>query len=111
MKELRTWSGANAFRYEGSVSTGITIHCGDGFSRTYRISHDAILDTLGRFSGKTTPVGCHRTAPPEGSIGDWLRVHHKRGGIMSYLGSILVQEGFARRTPEGLISIARFRFD
>ncbi|MGA2742415.1 MAG: hypothetical protein ABSG65_33875 [Bryobacteraceae bacterium] len=60
-------SGKQRFRYEFARSTlDVRVFCGQGFSR------------------------------PPGSIGDWFKVNWKRGGIISYLGPILIEEGYAK---------------
>ena len=105
---LSTWSGESAFRYDGSVSTGITIHCGTGFSRHYSLSTSQLQQVVALFAGREVRIGTHRTAPPTGSIGDWIRLRFKRGGIMSYLGPILIEEGYAEPGSEAdMIKIKR----
>jgi len=95
--ELQTWSGKKRFRYEFSRSTlDVRIFCGEGFSRIYQVEGQAIRAALRQFCGKETPAGTNRTNPPTGSIGDWFLVNWKRGGIISYLGPILIEEGYAK---------------
>ena len=96
-KTLPTWSGESSFRYEGSVTTGITIRCGSEFSRRYSLCASQLREVLTLFAGREVPIGTHRTAPPKGSIGEWILLHFKRGGMMSYLGPILIEEGYAQR--------------
>jgi hypothetical protein len=94
---LQSWSGRKSFRYEFSRSTlDVQIFCGKKFSRKYRVDGACLRAVLLKFSGKDSPAGTNRTQPPPDSIGDWLRVHCKRGGIMSYLGPILIEEGYAK---------------
>jgi len=97
-KVLHTWSGKQSFRYEFDRSTlDVRIFCGQEFSRTYQVEGQAVRAALLEFSGGETPAGTNRTHPPHASIGDWFRVNCKRGGIMSYLGPILIEEGYAKR--------------
>jgi len=80
----------------GQRSQGNNISHGRGilpplqFER-YRVAPDT------EFSGREVKIGTHRTAPPDGSIGDWIKGRFKLGGIMSYLGVVLVEEGYAER--------------
>jgi hypothetical protein len=96
-KELPTWSGRKRFRYTGSVKTGVAVECGKDFAHSYSLDRFQLKEVLMRFSGREVKVGTHRTNPPDGSIGDWIRVEYKLGGFMSYLGPILLEEGFAER--------------
>jgi hypothetical protein len=108
-KIMRTWAGAKEFKCLGSVRGGLQIHCGEGYSRSYAITAAELLQALTVFSGQEVKIGTHRTAPPDGSIGDWLRRKFRKGGIMSYLGPVLIEEGYAERGSEkDLIRIKRF---
>jgi hypothetical protein len=99
--ELPTWGGKQRFRYEFDRSTlDVRIFCGDNCSRIYQLDGASLREALVKFSGKESLAGTHRTEPPPDSIGDWLRVHCKRGGIMSYLGPLLIHEGYAKRGTE-----------
>ena len=97
MKTLFPWSGLREFRCEGSVPKGITFHTGVGFSHPYSLNATELHQILTEFSGREVKIGTHRTAPPDGSIGDWIKGRFKLGGIMSYLGVVLVEEGYAER--------------
>jgi hypothetical protein len=79
------------------MDQGFDIHCGENFSRLYNITSAQLREALIKFSGRDVKIGTHRTDPPVGSIGDWLRQRFHRGGIMSYLGPILIAEGYAER--------------
>jgi hypothetical protein len=70
---------------------------GNGFAHSYSLDPLQLKKTLAQFSGREVGIGTHRTNPPDGSIGDWIRVEYRLGGFMSYLGPILIEEGFARR--------------
>ena len=72
-KILLTWSGEKKFRYDGSVSTGITIQCGTGFSRHYSLNTSRLRQVVTLFAGREVRIGTHRTAPPEDSIGLWFQ--------------------------------------
>lgn len=106
---MRTWTGAKEFKYSGQIGEGLKIHCGKGFSRLYTMTASELREALTEFSGREVKIGTHRTAPPDGSIGDWMRRKFRKGGIMSYLGPILIEEGWASRGSEAdLIRIKSF---
>jgi hypothetical protein len=94
---MRTWTGASDFKYSGSVRAGLQIYCGEGFLRRYAITATELREALVAFSGREVKIGTHRTAPPDGSIGDWIRRKFRKGGIMSYVGPILIEEAYAVR--------------
>jgi hypothetical protein len=52
---------------------------------------------LGHFGGCTVDIGTSRDNPTEGSVGEWLQTHVCKTAIASYVGAILVEEGYARR--------------
>ena len=97
---LQTWSGRSEFKYVGTVSSGVRISCGQGFSHDYEMSATELRKALTEFSGREVKIGTSRTAPPDGSIGDWVRKAFRKGGIMSYIGPILIEEGYASRGSE-----------
>jgi hypothetical protein len=97
---LRTWSGKKEFKYSGTVESGVRISCGQAFSHDYEMTAAELWQALIEFSGREAKIGTHRTAPPDGSIGDWIRKRYRKGGIMSYVGPILIEEGYAVRGSE-----------
>lgn len=107
-KTLSTWSddGNTYFRYEGSVVQGTTIHYGDGFRWQAVIGSQDYARLLRRFSGKETRIGTSKDKPPAGSVGEWVKANVTRSGLMSYIGPILVAEGYAVKPKRGYI---RFR--
>jgi hypothetical protein len=103
-KTLLTWGrGGETFEYEGSVLGGTTIHYGDGYQWSATISGADYARLLGRFAGKEVAVGTSKTQPPPGSVGEWVKANINRSGLMSYIGAILVEEGYAIKPMPGRI--------
>ena len=95
MKKLATWAGRSEFTYEGSVTTGTTIHYGSNFSTTVSANKYAAL--LKRFKGLEVNIGTSRDRAPEDSVGDWLQKNVTLTAIASYVGAILIDEGYAKK--------------
>jgi len=95
MPELLTWGGRSRFSYTGSVCDGTNITYGSGF--TIFISADHYQRLLNHFKGRRVPCGTSRTNPPRGSLGEWLMTNITRTAIASYVGAILVHEGYATK--------------
>lgn len=99
--DLETWGGLAGFRYSGSVRLGTKITYG-------RMKHASITAEeyralLRRFRGTTVNIGTTRTYPPGGSVGDWLMANVTRSGIASYVGPVLVAEGYAEKVDGPMI--------
>jgi hypothetical protein len=99
-RALLTWAGRSEFRYSGSVTDGITIRFGNGFRFRAQVSAEDFAALLKRFSGLTVKIGTSRDAAPAGSLGAWLREHVTRVAIASYVGPVLIAEGYAERGTE-----------
>jgi hypothetical protein len=95
MKTLPTWAGRSEFEYDGSIATGTTINYGSGFSTTVSASQYAAL--LQHFKGQSPNIGTSRDRAPAGSVGAWLQRNVTPTAIASYVGAILVHEGYAVR--------------
>jgi hypothetical protein len=95
MQTLPTWAERSKFSYSGSVTHGTKITYGEGFSVTVSVSEYSAL--LKHFRGKTVDIGISRTDPPPGSVGEWLQSQVTKTGIASYVGPILIAEGYAER--------------
>jgi len=90
---MLTWSGESCFCYYGSVKEGTSIRYGSGhLVDVSRQNYTALLD---HFRGKEVEVGTSRTKPPEGSVGKWLQQNVTKTAIASYVGPILIEEGYA----------------
>lgn len=95
MKKLETWGGRSSFTYEGSVKDGTKIVFKSGV--VLKISTEEYKKILNYFKGKTVNIGTSRTVPPEGSLGKWIELNLSKTGTTSYIGSILINEGYASR--------------
>ena len=92
-KKLPTWGGRSSFSYVGSVETGTRITYGSGF--VTNVSAVQYQKLLNHFKGKRVPCGTSRTKPPRGSLGEWLMENVTKTAAASYVGRILVWEGYA----------------
>jgi len=95
--ELSTWRGRSKFKYSGSVSTGTVIRCGKEFRWEARMSEEQWERLLSHFRGRMVSIGTSRTDPPPDSVGEWLQEHVTKTAIASYVGPILIHEGYASR--------------
>ena len=101
-KISQTWAGKTEFNYSGSVTEGTTIPL-YGAQRVL-ISSSNYESLLEHFRGCTVDLGTSFN-PPGGSIGEWLRSNVTRTKIASYVGAILIAEGFAERVGKFGIKI------
>lgn len=106
MRRLPTWGGRSEFKYTGSVETGTHIRYGRKGWRQF-VSRNQYGALLERFAGQTVPIGTSRDSAPADSVGAWLQKHVTKTAIASYVGSILLHEGYAERGSEA--SEIRFR--
>ena len=100
-KSLKTWGGKKLFSYEGSVKEGTAIYYGEG--RKMEFQAEIYSTLLKKFCGKEVPIGTSRTDPPKGSLGEWVRDYIGGPAAMSYVGAILIAEGYATRVRPGYI--------
>ena len=94
-KKLATWAGRSKFEYEGSVSVGTKIRYGRGWSVS--VSAEQYQALLKHFRSAEAEMGTSRDAAPEGSVGAWLQENVTKSAIASYVGPILLDEGYAER--------------
>ena len=104
-KMLSTWGGSAKFDYEGSVADGTDIWYGLKPWHS-RVTGDQYAALLKHFKGRTVLTGTPRE-PPSGSVGEWLQQNVEKRALASYVGAILVCEGYAQRVP-GESSMIRF---
>ncbi|MBD0405050.1 hypothetical protein [Flammeovirga sp. EKP202] len=97
IKKLSTWGKRSAFEYTGSVHKGTTIYMGEHLSSKLEISKETYRQLLSEFEGMTVPIGTSRTSPAEGSLGEWIQQRTNKVGTTSFVGAILVAEGFAEK--------------
>jgi len=105
MRKLYTWAKKSKFSYEGSVVDGTKIFFGSGNQIT--TSSRQFSELLNHFRGKSVNIGTSRTDAPIGSVGKWLQENVTKTAIASYVGPILIHEGFA--TKEDGSSIIDFK--
>ena len=103
MQNLMTWAGRSKFSYNGSVKEGTEIIYGKGF--TAKVSSEQYAKLLGFFSGKVVDIGTSRDTAPRGSLGAWLKANVTKTAIASYVGPILIQEGFGKKVGKSQIKI------
>ena len=97
---LPTWSGRSQFRYGGCVTSGTEIQYGDKFRFKIKVGAGSYLALLKTFAGQEVPIGTSRTALPANSVGAWLKANVSQTALASYVGPILIQEGYAKRGRE-----------
>ena len=106
-KILPTWAGRSRFEYSGSVAAGTEILYGMKPYRQ-RITAAQYRALLAHFGGATAEIGTSFDNPPAGSVGEWLQANVTKTAMASYVGPILLEEGYADRVP-GARSEIRFR--
>ena len=104
MVTLATWGGRSEFRYEGSVTQGTWISWKDkskaeGWSKPWLVKAGEYQGLLSNFSGQEVPLGNYRDPAP-GTVEAWLKKQYDQWGLTSYLGAILVREGYAERAAQ-----------
>ena len=95
MKLLPTWDERKEFKYDGSVATGTAISYGKGSKIT--MSSEQYSQLLNHFKSKSVNIGTSRTTAPKGSVGEWLQENVTETAIASYVGAILIHEGYATK--------------
>jgi hypothetical protein len=93
--KVATWGMRSEFSYEGSVNEGTTIYFGK--SNKIYISKQEYKNLLRHYKYKKVNVGTSRTHPPVGSVGEWLSHNIARVALASYVGPILIREGYAQK--------------
>jgi hypothetical protein len=102
---LKTWGGRSSFKYFGSVEIGTDIIYGKGWKAV--VNTENYIALRQQFKDRIVPVGTSRTAPPKGSLGEWLQANVTRSAIACYVASILVFEGYAKRVGKHDIQIIK----
>jgi hypothetical protein len=106
MTQLSTWRGRSKFSYTGSVASGTELHYGGQFRHRTTVEARTYTYLLATFAGKGVSIGTSRTIPPDGSIGAWLKKNVTETALASYVGPILIHEGYAvRGTSDDRITI------
>ena len=83
------------FEYEGSIEIGTTLYFGS--ENVVRISKENYKKLLDRFKGKSVIIGTpHEKDLPEDTVGGFLqKIMKTQTNYASYVGPILIHEGFA----------------
>ncbi|WP_407282368.1 hypothetical protein V7O61_06480 [Methanolobus sp. WCC1] len=102
MKTLPTWAKKSEFKYDGSVANGTTIYYGIN-NHPIRITSEQYSQLLTHFRGKSVNIGTSRVNPPKGSVGEWLQENVTGTATASYVGAILIHEGYATKLEDGPI--------
>jgi hypothetical protein len=92
MQTLKTWAGRSEFSFEGTVSRGTEIHYGKSSRLNITANHYSAL--LNHFRGQTVDIGTSRDKPQRNSLGEWLQVNITKTATASYVGTILIHEGY-----------------
>lgn len=101
MPTLSTWDGRSKFSYTGSVKEGTTIVYGK--DRSIKVSADRYNALLKSFDHQTVDIGTSRDNRPKGSLGEWLELNVSPVAIASYVGPILIHEGYAEKSERSEI--------
>jgi len=108
VKELYTLSRKEPFYYEGSVGTDTTVLFGEDGKAKVRIKARIWQALLDEFSGDVAPLGRSPRSPSPGSLGEWLLKKTRRRGLASYVGPILIHEGYAELAENGQGTCLKF---
>ena len=102
---METWAGRSEFKYTGSVERGTEIIYGQGNRITVSAETYGLLRQ--NFLNQTVQIGTSRDNPPRGSLGSWLQQNVTLTAIASYVGPILIEEGFANKVSDHEIRVIR----
>jgi len=93
MNTLKTKAKGVQFSYDKGPDGSIRVR----FGRNQQVAVAAAdLRCLAQeFRGRTVALGTSRDNPPPGSVVDWLQQNVTKVAIASYIGPILVHEGYA----------------
>jgi hypothetical protein len=72
------------------------IEYGKAFRYKTSVSADDYRNLLRHFSKREAPIGTGRSQRPADSVGQWLVDHVTKTVIASYVGPILIAEGYAK---------------
>lgn len=100
-KELETWAGRSVFSYLGNVATGVRISFGK--SSAVEITKNQFDQLLKVFRSKRINIGTSRDTAEKGSLGDWLQENVTPTATASYVGAILLHEGYAKKEGSEII--------
>lgn len=102
---ILTWGEESTFDYEGCVATGTLIRFGQGLERT--VSAEQWQALRNQFLGREIEIGTSQDQPPVGSMGEWFYANIHNQALMSYVGPILLREGYAVREGPTRLRVVR----
>ena len=105
MIELKTRARGAAFSYEHTADGGLRIRYGRGWETS--VSGADVRRLVNHFGGQEVALGTSRDNPPPGSVGAWLQEEVTPVAIASYLGPILVREGYAEWVDRSTLRFLR----
>ena len=96
-----TWGEKSEFDYSGDFPNDTTIRFGTDLARSYTVTADQWDALLKAFQGRGyVALGTSRDSPPPGSIGEWWKSNYNTPALMSYIGRILLLEGYAQKRDD-----------
>ena len=101
-KVVRTVGGGAEFRYRGSTDT-VTVIRYSAEDLELRLTSADYSRIWERFRGREVKVGTSQS-PPNDSLGAFLRDEITHCGAASYVGRILLDEGYAWKPRRGWIA-------
>lgn len=93
MISMKTRAKGVPFSYEKTAGGDIRIRYGRGREKT--VSSEDLQQLIRHFKGRQVQLGTSRDRPPVDSVGEWLQQNVMKTAIASYIGPILVHEGYA----------------
>ncbi|WP_061994624.1 hypothetical protein [Clostridium sp. ATCC 25772] len=100
-KKLETWANGSSFTYDGCVKFGTMIYFGKVGS--IEITRQQYQLLLKRFDNMIISIGTSRNKAQTDSLGYWLQEHITKTAIASYVGKILIEEGYAEKIEGSMI--------
>lgn len=102
---IPTWANRSTFEYNGCIDIGTEILFGTGNRQT--VTSQQWQNLRSNFLGQIVEIGTSRDNPPVGSMGEWFYRNIHDQALMSYVGAILVREGYAIRETDTTIRVIR----
>lgn len=99
--ELATWAEKSKSRYDGCVEIGTMIYCGK--NSVVEVTKEQYRSLLDIYAGMTINIGTSRDKASTNSLGYWLQNNVTKTAIASYVGKILVQEGYVEKIEGSMI--------
>lgn len=102
-RKLPTWAEGSTFTYDGNVGIGTRIYFGkDGCIDITKQQYQSLLNEYG---GMTVNIGTSRDKASTQSLGYWVQENITKTAIASYVGRILLEEGYAEKVEGSMIRL------